>query len=347
MAFESQYYSPVAANYLVLDSSFFDATGAPDDAGPTDIDPNIDPNLETYQYTPPSDTTEQEEAIRFPQQNHSLATSEHETVTNRFYFRCGCCGERGPEFTEDMITFQICELRPEEDLLLCWTCWTEYYPGLEKWRVRPIFKPTAMLPETMIRALAPRSFHNKRQSEWQTEYIPPHQHNLNQYRLKVYRRWLIPGIPYIWPLWSVKNGSKVPPKLSAAAARLEGKRPQEFESFNSPVKELPQELPQEFPEESVDGNTRKKEPIIYHDHIAGYMGRYRSTICTKEEIAKEHKDRPNKELPINLFGRYEFALNHINKTLKFGKYHCKDTPIEDAVDVNSQDDVFMRGSVSA
>ncbi|RVD88871.1 uncharacterized protein DFL_003042 [Arthrobotrys flagrans] len=353
MSSSTQYYTAPLVDYGPPNSSFFDASAHDGEK----IDPNldhqlqIDPDLENYRYTPSGNINNQL-SVRFRQPN------QHNTHMQEFYFRCGCCRKDGPTFTEEMITFRLEELRIKEDLLLCRECQTDRFPGLEEWRFRDIFKNSAAIPSNaMIRVLSPRSYHNGQQSSWQKEKIPPHLHR-NRYSPDVCRRWLIPSLPFVWPLWSVKaepiGGAEVPTSESTSGSTEE----LIDKTLHESLKELPEESfeaeapadgnitkPKIIPYKcALCGRERDEKPSDFLDHIARYMGRFKSSLCTEEE-KRENLPRRKKRLPLDLFARYGDALSHLRNTTTFAKYHghVSSKDIEDCIELNSQDDILRRG----
>ncbi|KAK6513658.1 hypothetical protein TWF506_008097 [Arthrobotrys conoides] len=153
-----------------------------------DINYHIDPNLDQYSNRPAFGKMNDESSIQSLQQ-------EGNNLNNKlFFFSCGCCGRHGPNSTENMITFNVNELRIKEDLMICWECRIDCFPDLEKWRIRHIFKNCPWPSDFMIRVLSPRSCH-----DGQTGYALEGKEPKN---VNAVVRWLPPSIPIVWPLWS-------------------------------------------------------------------------------------------------------------------------------------------------
>ncbi|EGX52766.1 hypothetical protein AOL_s00007g102 [Orbilia oligospora ATCC 24927] len=310
-----------------------------------DIDAQIDPNLCNYtcNYTLPSGDLDGGLPI--------TATPQLEQL---YYFVCGCCGRPSPKFNDKMITFNRDELEQREDLLLCWECRINCFPGLEKWRFKDIFhrSPGSTLPfDSMIRVLSPRSFHGGKRADWQTREIRPHEHRKHR---TAFRRKLIPGIPYIWPLWSVKIGPKKKAgksTLNQANVSTGGSLGKSLEKPNEeslhtkiPTSKNATE-PKIKPYKCVLCLAAFAKPSDFVDHISRYMGRYKSTRCTEEELRDNPPPKSKRLLPSNVFARYEEAKAHFLNTTTFAKYHGDVTAddIQNFIEHDSQDDMLEIG----
>ncbi|KAF3220350.1 hypothetical protein TWF679_009724 [Orbilia oligospora] len=295
---------------------------------------HTDPDLHLHTYK--SSFVEQDpgSSIQPPQRKEDNASTES------FYFFCGCCGKQGPIFNREMITFKIGELRVKEDLILCCECRSNCFPDLEAWRCRGIFKEGPTIPWSpgfMVRVLSPRSLHGGRLIDAPENKVP---------KSAEFVCWLIPSIPSIWPLWSAHDGTQSAEIPSVELAR---------EVVDDDLEDLSEgsdhrngkkvERPKKFYRCALC-SYEKSKPSRFVDHIARYMGRYRSKLCTEEEIEKESDKSPNKYLPINLFGRKDYAKKHILDTTRFEKYHGRrisEDKVYDYIDLNPQDNILERG----
>ncbi|KAF3147404.1 hypothetical protein TWF594_002625 [Orbilia oligospora] len=331
----------MSSSYAIADHNAtiecdLDGTGIPGSYDLSDeyIAYHIDPDLHLHTYKPPFVEPDPESPIPPPQRKEDSAS------TKMFYFCCGCCGKQGPNFNKDMITFEIRELRAKEDLLLCCECRSNCFPDLETWRCRDIFKEGPTVPWLsgfMVRVLSPRSSHGGRLVDESENKVP---------KSAEFVRWLIHSIPSIWPFWSPHDGTQSVEMPTVELAReviddnledlSEGSDHGNGKKVNRPKKFY----------RCVLCSYEKSKPSRFVDHIAGYMGRYRSKLCTEEEIEKESDKSPNKYLPINLFGRKDYAKKHILDTTRFEKYHGRrisEDKVYRYIDLNPQDNILERG----
>ncbi|KAK6352170.1 hypothetical protein TWF730_009002 [Orbilia blumenaviensis] len=289
-----------------------------------DIDPTLRNPLEAHD----SNT-----AFALPRQQAGYNYSQW------YYFLCGYCGSRGPRFCDGMITFEQQGLRKDEDLILCHMCWNLKFVGLDKWRIRPIFNANSgQEPHAMIRVLSLRSLHDTEPNRWQ-EVVSRSDPK------EVCRRWLPPSLPFVWPLWSVEPKPRKA-RRSSKLLVVEGANRALDEPTSRPRSKSISE-PSEGPFECELTGERFSKASKFIEHIAGYLGRYRSSICTEEEIEEYSRTSSTKRLPRNLFARFDSAKSHITDTVQFKKYHG---PIpedglgcEGRIEENCPDDVLRRG----
>ncbi|KAK6523427.1 hypothetical protein TWF281_001409 [Arthrobotrys megalospora] len=265
----------------------------------------IDPDLNKYGPPPQNGKSE---SIRFIQQSPGIRINSNR---QSLFFLCGKCDSASGHFTEDMITFQLGELKKFEDLILCSDC-HQRFPGLEQWRIRNVFRDNSGFPPgSMIRVLSPRSSHNGEKDYWQLQGDGSKDPRLSDDEIES-RRWLIPRFEFVWPLWQFAN-------CSEATMEKNG-----------------------WFYECILSGKHYTKPSDFIDGIAGHIGRYKSTACTAEEIETE---RPNKILPVNLFARHDDAKCHIPRA-KYRRYHgnIPATHHSNYVERNSQDDISQRGN---
>ncbi|KAK6338006.1 hypothetical protein TWF696_001477 [Orbilia brochopaga] len=239
---------------------------------------------------------------------------------------CGSCGRKSQDIGDDEsgLEFRLDELREDEDLILCRSCYEDYFPRLKPCQFHPVFKDQ---PQGMIRVLALRSTRNGELREWQEESYPisrcGHKDKTSckcpRDRLGVsHLRWLPPRVPIVWPLW-------LPEKTLDAYGGFPCIACSEIHVISK----------------AHSDKTYKQSEFV--DHIAGLIGRFICDRCDKMDPDQKNSwtktSRNRKSIPECLFGRKECLQTHLKRPLH---QDLTQDQIENSIKQNRPDDVLKR-----